>query len=756
MAFLKNSSIQTKLKLVIMSTSFLSILLVFAGFFAYEFITSRELLVHDLSTKADIVGENSTAALAFRDSGDASQILGSLASQPNIIGAAIYDQQGRIFATYRRGNAPVLFPSQPQSDGWSYEENALVLYRPIRLNHVQIGTIYVMTDLMARNERLRSYTQIAILVLIGSLLVAFAVATMLERNISRPILNLADTAHKVTEQQDYAIRASKTTEDETGFLADAMNQMLTQIQERDASLRKTNVAMSEEITERKRTEQILKESEERFRNLFENHPLPMWVYDLKTLKFLEVNDSAISKYGYSRGEFLQMRITDIRPADDVAKLLQDLATSRELLESSGPWKHRLKQGEIIDVEVFSHKTIYSARAAVLVVSIEITDRLTAERELKTSEERYRSLISVMTSIVWTANEKGEFAAQQTSWERYTGQPWEEHRELGWLNKFHPDDRNRVAEVWKASIREQIPFEAEGRLWNAATQEYRFFVARAVPLLGPDATVKEWVGTIADVDEETRAQEEVRKLNEELEGRVLQRTAQLEATNKELEAFSYSVSHDLRAPLRHIDGYAQLLEKSLGSALGEKSGRYVRTISDSARKLGVLIDELLVFSRMGRTEMQSSTINLQELVWEVIQDSRPDTAGRSIEWNVGVLPYVKGDPSMMRLALVNLISNAIKYTRTREAAQVEIGRQNLNHEAVFFVKDNGVGFNMQYVDRLFGVFQRLHTSDEFEGTGIGLANVRRIIHRHGGKTWAEGEIGKGATFYFSFPLVRVLG
>ncbi len=738
-----------------MSTSFLSVVLVFAGFFAYELITYRDLLVHDLSTKAEIVGENSAAPLAFRDSSNASKVLNSLSSQPNIIAAAIYDQKNNIFATYSRDNDSVTFPTQPASDEWSYQEDALILYKPIRLNQVTIGTIYIMMDLVERNERLRSYTQIAILVLIGSLLVAFAVATTLERNISRPILDLAKTAHEITEQQNYAIRASKTTADETGFLVDAMNEMLVQIQKRDANLRRANMAMSEEIAERKRTEEVLKESEERFRNLFECHSLPMWVYDLQDLKFLEVNDSAIEKYGFSRSEFLEMRITDIRPPDEVTMQMQESTVSSGLLENSGPWKHRLKSGEIIDVEVFSHKTIYHARLAALVVNIEITARLSAERELKTSEERYRSLISVMTSIVWTANEKGEFAVPQSSWERFTGQTWGEHCKFGWLDKFHPDDKQRVKEVWEESVRENTPFQSEGRLWNAAADEYRFITARAVPLLGAGATVKEWVGTMSDVDEETRAREEVRKLNEELELRVSQRTAQLEVTNKELEAFSYSVSHDLRAPLRHIDGYAQLLEKNLGAGLSEKSGRYIRTISESAQKLGVLIDELLVFSRMGRTEMRSTSINLEELVWEVIEDMRPDIAGRIIEWKVSPLPYLKGDRSMLRLALVNLISNAVKYTRTRINASVEIGMQDMSHEAVFFIRDNGVGFNMLYVDRLFGVFQRLHTSDEFEGTGIGLANVRRIIQRHGGKTWAEGQIDNGATFYFSIPLSRIL-
>jgi light-regulated signal transduction histidine kinase (bacteriophytochrome) len=236
---------------------------------------------------------------------------------------------------------------------------------------------------------------------------------------------------------------------------------------------------------------------------------------------------------------------------------------------------------------------------------------------------------------------------------------------------------------------------------------------------------------------------------------LQRRGELlEAANKELEAFSYSVSHDLRAPLRHIDGYASLLRKAVENSLNEKATRYLQTISDSAKQMGQLIDDLLVFSRMGRQEMLRTTVNLDQLVKTILYDLRLDLQGREISWTIDQLPEVPGDPAMLRQVFMNLIANAVKFTSTRPIAKIEIGiGQRLPREIVLFVRDNGVGFDMQYAGKLFGVFQRLHRADEFEGTGIGLANVRRIVHRHGGRTWAEGEPDKGATFYVALPTRR---
>jgi signal transduction histidine kinase len=232
---------------------------------------------------------------------------------------------------------------------------------------------------------------------------------------------------------------------------------------------------------------------------------------------------------------------------------------------------------------------------------------------------------------------------------------------------------------------------------------------------------------------------------------------LQAANKELEAFSYSVSHDLRAPLRHIDGYASLLSKTAGESLNDKARRYLQTISASAKQMGQLIDDLLIFSRMGRQEMLRTTVNLDQLVKTVLHDLRLDLQGRTISWTIGPLPEISGDPAMLRQVFMNLLSNALKFTKHRAEAKIEIGAiQRTAGEAEIFVRDNGAGFDMQYVNKLFGVFQRLHRNDEFEGTGIGLANVRRIIHRHGGRTRAEGALDQGATFFFTLPTKRVVG
>jgi signal transduction histidine kinase len=257
----------------------------------------------------------------------------------------------------------------------------------------------------------------------------------------------------------------------------------------------------------------------------------------------------------------------------------------------------------------------------------------------------------------------------------------------------------------------------------------------------------WAVVIASFVAVLRHREnEIRTLNQEL----AKRAAELEVSNKELESFTYSVSHDLRAPLRHVISYAELLQKQASSSLDNRSHRYVKTILEAAKRMGNLIDDLLAFSRIGRAETKNIKVDMGRLVAEVIAELGEETRGRDIGWKIGALPVSHGDRSMLKLVLINLISNAVKFTRKRMRAEIEIGCADGTNEIEVFVQDNGAGFDMQYVDKLFGVFQRLHLPEEFEGTGIGLATVQRIIHRHGGKVRGEGAVDKGATFYFSLP------
>ena len=318
-----------------------------------------------------------------------------------------------------------------------------------------------------------------------------------------------------------------------------------------------------------------------------------------------------------------------------------------------------------------------------------------------------------------------------------------------LDAIHPDDRELVNKAYTESLNSRKPYNITHRLLMKDGR-VKYVNEICETSYGEDGKPLRSFGIVHDITELKQMEEKINELNRNLESRVIERTALLEAANKDMEGFSYSISHDLRAPLRAINGFSKILHEEYVDKLDDEGKRLLNVVADNAHKMGQLIDDILAFSRAGRNEIEHSVIDMKKLAASVWKELEPVMANRDVRLDILDIPPAEGDPAMMHQVVFNLLSNAVKFTQHRADARIEIGGHADKHETVYSFKDNGVGFDMQYAGKLFGVFQRLHGMDEFEGTGIGLAIVKRIITKHGGRVWAEGKINEGATVYFALP------
>lgn len=495
----------------------------------------------------------------------------------------------------------------------------------------------------------------------------------------------------------------------------------------------------------------LQSAEGKYKQLFENNPMPLWVLDMETLRFLDVNDSALQLYGYSREEFLSMSATDIRPEHERARYL---ALNRGTLgtQNTGVWTHLKKNGATMQCEVIVHEMLFEGRRARLVLAHDVTEKMRALHELRVSEARFRQLFnSKITGFTfWDEHGKvtdaNDFFLDMLG---YTRQDLFEGRIN--LSSLTPPEFEEVT----LGARKQIQ---AGGVCEPFEKEYNRKDGTRLPVIVGAANINldnssiAGVSCVMDISQRKKMEMEIVALNRDLEARIRERTQALQVANRELEAFTYSVSHDLRAPLRAIHGYSQMLSEDYEAKLDQEAGRLLNAIKHNAKRMGQLVDDLLAFSRLSKRTVRQTDVDLDVLV-RMVLDAISEGQRIGAKVTIHNLGTAKADEHLLRQAFHNLVSNALKYSSKREDPQIEIGRTEIERNTVYYVKDNGVGFDMAYYKKLFGVFQRLHGQEEFEGTGVGLAIVQRIIQRHGGKIWAEAKVDEGAVFYFTLGAKR---
>jgi PAS domain S-box-containing protein len=487
--------------------------------------------------------------------------------------------------------------------------------------------------------------------------------------------------------------------------------------------------------------------EKLFHSMFDFHKAVSLVIEPDSGAIVDANAAAIRFYGYSRAQLCKMRIEEINqlPPDEVIAERQRAITEQR---NYFVFPHRLASGEIRWVAVYSTPIQIRGRSLLYSIIHDVTKRKQAEEALLLSEEKFAMAFSNNpAAIALTRLDNGQFIDVNDTWVEMTGYSREEA--IGQTSTaLHiwpsPESRRRFFLELKENgcLRgwEETFHRKNGDRFVAQVSA-QILAMRGEPLV---------LSTLVDITQRKKAEEEVHRLNATLEQRVQERTAELTSINAELETFTYSVSHDLRAPLRHIIAFENLLKQALGGRLDEEAAGYLKNIESAAAHMAVLIDKLLEFSRIGHTNLTRQMIPLRDLVYDVIHELSPPTEERTIEWKINDLPEVLGDSSLIRQVFINLIDNALKFTRHQTTPQIEVGSLSYETEWVVYVRDNGVGFDSAYQSKLFEVFQRLHSRTQFEGTGVGLAIVRRIVQRHGGRTWAESQEGQGATFYFSLP------
>jgi len=503
------------------------------------------------------------------------------------------------------------------------------------------------------------------------------------------------------------------------------------------------LVLATDITERKR-------AGEKFAKVFHASPEAISITRLRDGLYLDVNEAFVEQIGWRREEVIGRTVLDIGLWPSPAARQRWVARLRRhgrvrSYEAALNAKNGRRHTALISAELFD----LDGEQCVIGMLYDITEQRRVEAALRDSEARLKEAQRIGHVGSWELDlASGRVTGSDEIYRIYGRAPGSFDGTFeDFLAMVHPEDRDRLRNAWRESARFKGGFELEHRILTPAGRVRHLLVHWEIARDDAGEPLRIH-GTAQDVTDQEAARQEIRRLNAELEERVQERTAELTAVNRELESFAYSISHDLRAPLRGIDGFSQMALEEYGDRLDAQGRGYLERVRAAAQRMGNLIDDILELSRVARKQMVRQEVDLSRMAGDILDEFRQAAPERAVEAHIAGGMVVQGDPQLLRVALQNLIENAWKYSSKEAAPIVEFGCREENGERVFRVRDNGVGFDMAYADRLFAPFHRLHRPEEFEGTGIGLATVARIVHRHGGRIWAESAPGQGATFHFT--------
>jgi signal transduction histidine kinase/HAMP domain-containing protein len=685
-------SIPGKLVLVTMGAAGIGLFLASAAFSIYDIVSLRGNLRNNLTVLADVLGNNSTAALSFGDTNTANEVLSALRAQPQIEAGALYDRNGDLFVRYSRADTTAPVPARPGTVGARFGESRLVVVRPVILEQRPIGTLYLRSDLSELSARSRVYGTVVLIVLAVTLLVTLAVSTRAQRLISRPIQALAQAAHTISKQRDYSIRAEKTSADELGQLTDAFNEMVAAVEARDHRVRQAYDALLKEVAERQRAEEALRLDEVRLEALLRlNQMTETPLAELTEFALQEAVQLTRSRVG-SLG-FLD------NGGGNAALHLWPLPTGLALpitmpVAALGIWTETLRQrkpqivndGPPLPVAPGLPPPASPSRRYICVPVFD-GDRIVALIGVADKDEPYDDAdVRQLTLLM------------QGMWRLVQRRRAED--EL----RRHRDHLEELVSERTAALR-----QANERLGR-------------------------------EVGERRRAEIQLRRT-----------AADLQRSNRELEQFAYVASHDLREPLRMVASYVQLLEHRYRDKLDADATQFINFAVEGARRMQALIDDLLAYARIETRAKPPAPIDLNRIVAVVRENLQIATAEANATVAVDAqLPTVRGDDTQLTQLFQNLLGNALKFRRPDAPPKIAIHAERQKDDWLFCVSDNGIGIDPQYHERIFVIFQRLHSREQYPGTGIGLALCKKIVERHGGRIWVQSALGQGATFYFTLP------